>query len=68
MIWEMLSIQVVSDAKMRSFAVRKACSGKKAHSVAEQPSASASEGPKGQNIHSHRGTLGEIRHMTPGSP
>lgn len=44
MIWEILSIQHLKDAKIRRFNVRRVCFGEKAKGVAKQSFASAMEG------------------------
>lgn len=44
MTWEILSIQIARDVKVRRFTVRKAFSGGKTSGVTGQPFANASEG------------------------
>lgn len=60
--------QIGKDNKIRRFTVRKSLLWKKAKGVVEPPFASDSEGPKGQNIQSHRGFFEEIMVVIHGSP
>ena len=47
-------VQIVKDAKILRFTIRKACSREKDEAVTRQPFANTSERSKGQSIQSHK--------------